>query len=134
MLTFVFWFRVTGPPFTPVIGRAILIVMGVLVVGGGALYLGLKKFAPKLSRERKLALIRLALLCFWCGAFGFLLYVFTWQGVPGLSMRFLWLVWGGIFVGVAAWLVARWFRTIPALDRERAAREAYEKWLPKPKK
>ena len=69
----------------------------------------------------------------WIGLVGLLLWSFTYERVPVLSMRFAWIVW----LGWIAWVVwSTWRRLrieLPAESERYAERDRLAKWLPKKK-
>ncbi len=87
-----------------------------------------------LEKERRRLLRRIALCLFSAGLSGLILFSFTWQQIPLLSMRFFYVIW---FLSFAAWgfAIGKYaMKDLPLLQAERAERAAYEKWLPKAKK
>lgn len=70
----------------------------------------------------------------WFGFLGLVLTFFRSQGIPYLSMRFLFYLLG---FGFLLWLGFIWrnIAKLPAILKEQAIRqETYEKYLPRPKK
>ena len=134
LFTLGFWFNLSAMPFTPWASWLIIGLMGALVLLGAVLYVYVKKFGSHIGRERKHVMVDFAILCFWSGVFGFLLYGLNAQSVPVLSMRFFWLLLLLVFALVFFYLAKRWFKTVPLLEKSLAEKEAYEKWLPRPKR
>ena len=128
-----FWFSVNAQPFMPWLDKALPIFMAfLLVLGIGFLAYG--RMAKGIEKESRRFWHRVGMLEFSAGVTGLLLYFFVWQGIPVLSMRILWVVWLGGF-GWWKWMIWKeHFRMIPAEKAKAKEREAYEKWLPKPKK
>jgi hypothetical protein len=128
-----FWFNLTAIPFMPWLDKALPIVMlAALVIGIAMLAYGAK--ARGLDKDRRQLISSLGAVGFWAGISGLLLYFFVWESIPVLSMRVFWIVW---LVGFGYWkwtIYRRYFRLLPAEKAKQKEREAYEKWLPKPKK
>ena len=132
LISLKFWFHVQAVPLVPWADRFVLFLMTTCLFGGIACSVASRM--KTIEKERRRFLRRLALLLVWAAVAGFLLYAFTWQRVPILSMRFFYFAWLAGF-GWWAWTILRHaFVVSPRLKAERAEREAYEKWLPKPKK
>lgn len=133
LLSWHFWFTALPQPFTQWAGRFLLILMLALLLGG----VGIRAYVQLvhgLEKDRRRLLRRIALCLFSAGFSGLILYGFTWQEVPLLSMRFFYVVW---FVSFAAWgfVIGKYaLKDLPLLRAEQAERAAYEKWLPKAKK
>ncbi|MDO8583804.1 MAG: hypothetical protein Q7R83_01345 [bacterium] len=126
-----FWFHVQALPFTPVLGTIIYWFMVAVLIAGLVTRLLLLK--PKWDKEMRRSLRGISALLLFAGATGLLLYAFTWQLVPVLSMRFFYLVWLFAYGWWAYRLVKHIYKEIPLLRKKEAERAAYEKWLPKPK-
>jgi len=128
-----FWFDVNAQPFTPWFEKGLLVVLAAsLAIGIGLLVYA--RFAKGLEKEARRMWSRFGTLSSCASISGFILYFFVWEGVPVLSMRIFWVVW---LVGFGWWKWVIWkehFRMIPAAKAKAKEREAYEKWLPKPKK
>lgn len=127
-----YWFDPIAHPFVTWGYGVLLAVMGVLVVGGIMALAWIRRHA--FMKEEKRAYQRLAWISFWAGVTGYLLVFFTWQLVPYLSMRIWFIVWAIVFGALKIRPLITLRRDIPALAAEAASREAYEKWLPQPKK
>jgi hypothetical protein len=128
-----FWFDLNAVPFTPWFEKGLLIVLAASLVVGIGLFIYVR-LAKGLDKDGRRMWRRFGLLSLCAGASGFLLYFFVWERVPVLSMRIFWVVW--VF-GFGYWKWNIWkehFRLIPAEQAKAKEREAYEKWLPKPKK
>lgn len=131
LLTFQFWFNVNPTPFIPFVDRFILILMIVLVVGGiVALWLRAQKKHEKMVRR---AFLRAGFLGVISGIVGLAFYFATFERVPFLSMRFIWVIWL-LWTGVEARSLYRYVTIdIPAKAEVQAERERINKWLPKKK-
>jgi hypothetical protein len=131
LLTSSFWFGAQTYPFTPLWTYITLTVIACTLFG--AIAVRERRFRLKGKLERKIA--ARAFSCFLsAGVIGLLLYFITWQRIPFLGMRVVWVVW---FFAHALWGYMIWSavrRDIPAMRAAMAEREAYEKWLPKSKK
>ncbi|MBM3205082.1 hypothetical protein FJZ48_03855 [Candidatus Uhrbacteria bacterium] len=135
-----FWFGLQATPFTPWIGRTILIIMLALVLMGVVTYVlsalasrhvqGLDVTFPKLKRRWLRSIYGFG---FTMGIFGWLLHWFTAQGIPVLSMRFWFFVWFVVCVIWIRWLVKD-YRRILQQESAQSERASYEKWLPRSKR
>jgi amino acid transporter len=128
---FSYWFALTPLPFTHISNWLMLIVMLVFLVAGivGLIYVPRVK-----DKDWRRAWRRSSHVSLWAGICGLLLYTMRWQRVPLLSMRLWYIGWVALF-GWLIWTIVRLVKIeIPFLKTESAKREAYEKWLPKPKK
>jgi fatty acid desaturase len=126
-----FWFNLTAVPFLPWIDKALLILLTGLLLAGAALHVYIKK--TSIPKDMRPVYVGATAWLVWAAVVGFLLYGFTWQRIPVLSMRLFWLFWLG---GFGYWKYALWHAykvEIPAARASAKEREAYEKWLPKPK-
>src|SRR5262245_15924853 len=96
LLTLQYWFSLRAIPFVPVVDRVLLVAFAVItVVGIGISVLSLKKSFPKPTRR---AFGRLGSHLSWTGLTALLLWTFTYQGIPILSMRFFYILWAVWFV------------------------------------
>lgn len=128
-----YWFSAYPAPFILIVDRAILILMLALFVAGIAVYV-YRRLSKGQSKEIKRLFTRYAECLSTAGVAGLILYLFTWQQIPILSMRILYLVWA-IGFGFWGYVILRYqFKELPRKREEREARMAYEKWLPKKKK
>ncbi len=116
----------------PWFDRAIAIVMAALLVAGfgSSIY---AFWAKGFERETRKLLKRYASLGISSGLSGLALWFFNWQGVPVLSMRFLWIVWFGCFAYWAFTIARYQQKELPMIRAARAQQEEARKWLPKPK-
>ena len=133
LFTFGFWFHLSALPFLSWASWVILIYFGLLTVMGTGVWFWIRR-PSKLDKERRKVVRQGATLVFWVGVTGLFLYWCTLENIPLLSMRIWFLVDVAVLVYGKIMLAKRWLKTIPAMDKARAEREAYEKWLPKPKK
>lgn len=128
-----YWFNSFPGPFTPIVDRMILILMSALFLAGIGVYV-FRMLSKGLSKEAKRLLTRYAELLFSAGLSGLILYVFSWQQIPILSMRFFYVIWLAGF-GFWTWSILRYqLKDLPKNRAAMAERMAYEKWLPKKKK
>lgn len=60
---------------------------------------------------------------------GLLLFFFAYEGVPFLSVRFLYILWA---VGMLAWLIfiSLDFRKIPEIKKQREEKKEFQKYIP----
>lgn len=128
-----FWFAPAAIPFSPWIGTTILIVMSALtVIGIGCVVY--RSYAKGLDKGTRKLLARYASFALTMSAIGFFLYFVTWQGIPFLSMRFWFVIWGILLVVWLVPILLFQFKTLPAERAQTQARSVNDKWLPKPKK
>lgn len=126
-----FWFAVQPPSL---LSGTICILFALALLpflGWGLIRVHDQKTTDKLLR-RVWRNVQTCLISF--GSTGFLLLFLAWQRIPFLSLRVFWLIW---FAAHAGWLYALYtkaMREIPAIQKARAERASYEKWLPKAKK
>ncbi len=126
-----YWFSLTPIPFLPWAGWLVFGMMSLLlIVGIGLWWMG---YGGRFSKERRRIYRRWSSVGIWSGLAGLLIYSFTWLRIPVLSIRALFLVWM-IGFGYWAWTIFRHIAYVqPIMDKQKAERAAYEKWLPKPK-
>lgn len=127
-----YWFNITAMPFMPIIDKLLLIVLyGLLIAGIG--FTVYAKYGKKMEKYLKRLLKRYASALTTAGAIGLLLYAFTWQRVPVLSMRFFFVLWFVLFA-YWIWTIVRFqIKELPARRKMREEQMAREKWLPKKK-
>lgn len=132
LLTFSYWFSVRPVPFQPVVERGLLIFFACMAIVGIAAYA--IPFKRAFSKPLKRTVNRAASLLAWIGLVGLLLWAFSYEDIPVLSMRafylplVIWFVWG-------VWGIVHYLRvTVP--KNEQMYHESIEsrKWLPKKKK
>lgn len=87
----------------------------------------------KLEKPLRRDLGKISELCFWAGASGLLWYWLVTQRIPLFGMRVVFLIWLMGFSVWAVFIIRDIVRRKAGLSEE-AQRQAYEKWLPKPKK
>ncbi len=69
----------------------------------------------------------------WMGLVGLLLWAFTYERVPVLSMRFAWILWF-VWIAWAVWSTWRRLKVeLPIESQRYAERDRLAKWLPKKK-
>lgn len=132
LLSLGYWFSIRPVPFTPAVERALLLVFAAFVLVGVASFLVLLKRG--LSKTAKRAVGKFANLLTWSGITALILWTFSFQGVPVLSMRFLyvpWLVW--VLWGLYAIYRYVWVE-VPAKQKMYEEFQERQKWLPKKKK
>jgi len=132
LLKFSYWFNFTAIPFLPLVDKVLLVFLyGVLIAGIGCWVYA--KFGKKLEKDRKKLLRRYANLLTTAGFIGLLLYAFTWQRIPFLSMRFLFVLWVLLF-GYWLWTIVRFqWKELPLKRQLRKEQAERNKWLPKKK-
>lgn len=130
IFTVSFWFAVFPPPFLTWVDRTLLMLSVLACISGVVLiYLTRRLHAQKKLEQQVWNLTQMTLL--WSGVIGLLLYTFTYERIPYLSMRVWWLA-------LVAWTLWRcltiWrlvYIKLPHARKEAAQREQYTKWLPK---
>ena len=131
ILTPGYWFTPTPVPFMPIVDTALLVTFSVLfIVGILALVLRIRGRMDKLMRR---AVIRAGMALFSTGLVGLILYAFSYERVPYLSMRILFFLWAVWFVCWAYRLFRHVTTDIPAVRAEQMERNQFNKWLPKRK-
>jgi hypothetical protein len=132
ILTLSFWFNPTPPPLLVWSEWILLVILVACVVAGIAVaVVRARSGFEKLVRR---GLGRVASLLITVGLAGLLLFAFAYERIPYLGMRLWWIGWA-VLVGIWAWGIVRYFQVdIPAIRKQRAEREQFEKWLPKSKK
>ena len=128
-----YWFDSTPIPFLPIIDKIILFVLFGFIIGGiGCLVY--RKMAKGLEKYLKKLLRRYANLLITMGAVGLMLYAFTWQRVPFLSMRFFFLLWA-ILLAYWFWIILRFqLKELPIQKKKRHEQMERDRWLPKKKR
>ncbi|HEU0050540.1 MAG TPA: hypothetical protein VFQ60_00600 [Patescibacteria group bacterium] len=126
-----YWFSLQTQAFEPWATWFVFIVMALLLLAGIFVRLLLRR--PGYDKEMRRVIRRSSALLIFAAITGYLLYALTIEQIPVLGMRFFYLVWLASF-GAWGYFIARYARTeVPRLRKAEADREAYEKWLPKPK-
>lgn len=132
LLSLNFWFQMQPPMFLPWVSIFFLVVFSALVIVG----IIAKIYAVKSNQEKltRRAVQRAGNLLLTMGLIGLLIWFFTFENVPILSMRIWLLVWLGSAIAWA-WSIIRYVRVeIPAKHSMQAERDRMNKWLPKAKK
>lgn len=126
-----FWFSLAPPPLLPMVDRVIFSLCVIFVVVGIAAFLLSRRFKDDKLTRRLVSRSGNALLI--SGFVGLILYVFSYERVPVLSMRFGFFLWI-VLMGILAWRIYRYaWKEIPAIRERTAEREQINKWLPKSK-
>lgn len=128
LITLSFWFNGNPPPFVrPVwIGLGILIV--IIFVGGGVV----KYFSYRSRQNPPLhrILSRIGRAVLWVGGIALLLYFFSYEQIPYISVRYWWAL---LAVGGAIWAVfitKDSIKRYPIEKRVLTERQAKGKYLP----
>jgi hypothetical protein len=108
LLTLGYWFALAPVPFSPMVERALLVVFTVFFVAGIVVWV--MELRAGFSKFMKRALARAATLLGWSGLVGLLLWSFSYERIPLLSMRFFYILWLG-WVVAGAWFIFRYGRT-----------------------
>lgn len=126
-----FWFSTVPMPFSFWTDRVLIVLSLAFSLVGiiGLVYLMRASIEKRVRRVYQSTAWQLI----WIGLVGLLLWSFTYERVPVLSMRFAWIVW----LGWIAWVVwSTWRRLrieLPAESERYAERDRLAKWLPKKK-
>lgn len=126
-----FWFSTNPLPFSLWADRLILVVTAALTILAivGLVFVvrgGWEKRERRVLQDASWNVL-------WIGLVGMLLYAFSYERIPVLSMRAFWLLW----IVWLAWVVwSSWKKMMVELPRDsqrQAERERLAKWLPKKK-
>lgn len=132
LLTLKFWFSLYPPALTPWATRILLVIfVAIFLVGVIAKIYSIK---TKLEKWNRRAIDKSASLLLSMGVFGLLLFIFTYEQIPVLSMRAGYILW---LVIVAIWAYFLYNFIAVEIPKQRALkqeREQVDKWLPKSKK
>lgn len=132
LLTLWYWLNPNPVPFQPAMDRVLLMIFIVLLVAGIVVWM--LRLRGGYGKEVKKAFSRLANHLSWTGIVGLVLWAISYERVPWLSVRVLFLLWLVWFV-IGLWFVFRYvWWGIPAQQARRSEREEQQKWLPKKKK
>lgn len=132
LLRLAYWFDLNPAPFMPWVERFLPIAFILLLFVGILLRMvAWRRDFEKLTRR---ALRKAASMLMVLGVVGLLLFVFAYERVYVLSMRFGYLIWFGLLAWYV-WRLMKYVRVeIPAIERRQAEREKLNKWLPKASK
>jgi hypothetical protein len=132
LLTLKYWFALNPTPFLPWAERTLLVLFAAFTVFG--IIVWVVEMKGGWGKAVKRALDRVASLLIWSGIVGLLLWAFSYERVPILSMRAFYIPWV-IWIGWGAWSIWHYLWVeVPAkedLYREQLDRQ---KWLPKSKR
>ncbi len=132
LLTPSFWFSPEPAPLMPFMQIALLVVFTALVVlGVAALVL---RFRAGLEKPSRRAMERAGNCLLTCGLIGLGLVGTTYERIPYLSMRFLFVVLFAVFAYWAYTLYLFVWIEIPKMKARQQQQDEYNKWLPKKKK
>jgi hypothetical protein len=125
-----YWFGLTPLPLTPWVEYTLLAVFAIFFFAGILVrFLSLKKEEKMMRRAYQTISSRLMTL----GAFGLVLFVFSFERIYVLGMRAGYLLWAALLAWYA-WKTYQLIRVdLPAMERRKSEREAINKWLPKAK-
>lgn len=126
-----FWISFETQPFTPWVSNLMGVILLVLLVATLGVY-----FYPQPSKDKLVKQVRGRVLACLVSAtlIGLVLYFMTWQMVPVLGMRAFWPIWFIAHITWGIWIYRDARKRFPEARQAQASRQAYEKWLPKPKK
>ncbi|MCC7357750.1 hypothetical protein IT408_04595 [Candidatus Uhrbacteria bacterium] len=131
LVTPAYWFSTTPIPFTPLVDRILIILSIALAMVGvaGIIYVIRASIEKRERRVYQAASWQLV----WIGLVGLLLWTFTYERVPVLSIRIAWVFW----IVWIAWMIWKtWHRLtieIPEESERFAERDRLKRWLPKKK-
>jgi amino acid transporter len=124
-----YWFSPFTVPFLPLVDKLVLIFMAALLIAGVACGV-YAKYEKKLPKDTKKLLRRYSEALSTAGVSGLILYGFTWQMIPYLSMRFWYVVWFAVF-GFWIWTIIRFqLKELPARKKMREEQAERAKWIP----
>lgn len=112
--------------------RVLLVVFTAILVVGivGKIY----SIKTKLEKWNRRAIDKASTMLLTMGVLGLLLFVFAYEQIPVLSMRFGFIIWL-IILGIWIYFLYKFiYIEIPKQRKLKEAREHTDKWLPKPKK
>ena len=127
-----FWFAAVPPPFIPWVQVVLLVVFTVFTVVGIVAYV--IRFRLGLEKLTRRGLERAGDNLITTGLLGLLVVGLTYEHIPYLSMRFLFLVIGSIFVYRVYRLYTYVWIEVPHIKAARQQQQEFNKWLPKKKK
>ncbi len=132
LLTLSFWFSLYPPALTPWATRVMLVIFMALFIVGivGKIY----SIKTKLEKWTRRAVDKASGMLITMGVLGLMLFMFAYEQIPVLSMRFGYIIW---FIILGIWLYFLYkfiYIEIPKQRKLKEAREHVDKWLPKPKK
>ncbi len=131
LLTLSYWFATRPAPFAPVVSSVLLVVFAVILIGG--ITASIVPLKAGLSKTMKRACYRCAALLVSTGLGGLLLWVFAYQELPILSMRFFYIAWF-LWIAFGLYGIYRYlWIEVPVQERMAKERQEREKWLPKRK-
>jgi amino acid transporter len=129
LLKLSYWFDKRPPGFEPFFQQSLFFFFGALVV----LALVITVVVKKKKKESPWIAKGFQKISSWClsmGIAGLIIFFFTYERIPLLSMRFWYIVW---LVGAVVWLVfiVRFFmKKIPEEKARIAEQKNKEKYLP----
>ena len=132
LFTLNFWFGLYPAALTPWAMRIMLIIFIALFLAG--IIAKIYSIKTKLEKWNRRAIDKTASLLLSMGAFGLLLFVFSYEQIPILSMRAGYILW---LITLAIWIYFIYkfvFVEIPKQRKLKKERDHEDKWLPKPKK
>lgn len=132
LFTLSFWFSLYPPALTPWAIRVMLVVFTALLIVGiaGKIY----SIKTKLEKWTRRAVDKASSMLITMGVLGLLLFLFSYQQIPVLSMRLGYIIWL-IILGIWIYFLYKFiYIEIPKQRKLKESREHTDKWLPKPKK
>ncbi|MBD3281317.1 hypothetical protein GF391_01065 [Candidatus Uhrbacteria bacterium] len=132
LLTLSFWFGLYPPALTPWAARAMLVIFTALLIVGiaGKIY----SIKTKLEKWTRRAIDKASAMLITMGVLGLLLFLFSYQQIPVLSIRVGYIIWL-IILGIWIYFLYKFiYIEIPKQRKLKEAREHVDKWLPKPKR
>ena len=129
LLTALYWLNPLPPRFDPWAEGLILGVFFIMTVAGVTAYV--YRSRASLERPLKRAADEIATLLIFTGVAGIILFTFSFEQIPYLSMRIWYIVWAG-WVMVWGHMVYQYIGIeLPQIREEKQKRADYFKWHPK---
>lgn len=127
-----YWFGLTPAPLTPWVEYTLLACFALFFFAG--VIVGLVAMRQDFEKMMRRALQRTSSALMILGAFGLLLFVFSYERIYGLGMRAGYILWVALLAWYA-WQTYRLFKIeLPEDAQRRAQRNAMNKWIPTSKK
>lgn len=133
LLTLSYWFSLRPAPFSVVAERGLLIgFLAFIVIGIACLLFHYVK--RDISKPVKRSLSRFGSMTIWVGLFGLILWSFSYEQIPVLSMRIFFLILPIWFI-VSVYGIVRYLRVIvPEQEASHRERIERDRWIPRKKK
>lgn len=132
LLTLQFWFDKKPPVMMPVFQQSFFYFFGALVVLSliiTVLIRPKKKTDPWVAKGFQ----KVSSWCLTMGIAGLIIFFFSFEQVPFLSMRFWYIVWLIAAVAWLVWVVRFFVKVVPAEKAKIRQKKELEKYIPKSK-